>query len=150
MGGNKLLVDKALQLAIKAHDGQYNQYNGEPYILHPIRVWIATRDSGLDEIHQATALLHDVLEDTSLSVMDLLDEFPTEVVEAVTVLTKRKGVSNEQYYEKVRRHPVARRVKIVDIQENFGRNHLIEDEETRLRMAKKYSKGIDILCRTRS
>lgn len=149
MGGNKLLVDKALQLAIKAHDGQYNQYNGEPYILHPIRVWIATRDSGLDEEHQATALLHDVLEDTGVSVIDLLDDFPTEVVEAVTVLTKRKGVTNEQYYLKVKKHPIARRVKIIDIQENFGRNHLIEDEETRLRMAKKYSLGIDILCRTK-
>lgn len=144
---SKHLVDKAMRWAILHHHGQYNQHNGEPYILHPMRVWMATRDGGLDEIHQAVALLHDILEDTDISALDFVNAFPAEVVEAVLALTKRNGETNEEYYNRVSGNLIARRIKIHDIQENFGRNHLIRDEATRLRMAKKYSLGMDILCR---
>ena len=62
-------------------------------------------------------------------------------------MTKRKGETNEDYYWRVKQNPHATRVKICDLLDNFGRNHLVEDEEKRLRMAAKYSLGFDILCR---
>ena len=141
------LVDKAMQVAIIAHNGQFNKHDGEPYILHPMRVFIATRNGGLDEEHQATAWLHDTIEDTWVTADYLFAHgFGVNVIEAVMSLTKRKGDTNEEYYRRL--HGISRRVKIHDINENFGRTHMITDPATRERMTKKYSLGLDILCRT--
>lgn len=143
------LVDAAMALALRAHAEQINKHDGEPYVLHPMRVFIAVRDGGLDEEHQATAWLHDTVEDTWVTSDYLLSEgFPMSVIHAVYALTKRRGETNEQYYNRVKVDLMARRVKIHDVQENFGRCHMISDPATRERMTKKYSMGLDILCRT--
>lgn len=141
------IVDAAMAVAIRFHNGQQNTHTNEPYILHPMRVYITTRDGGLDEIHQAVAWLHDTLEDTELTYHEIQAWFGSEVVWAVDAMTKRKGETNFDYYHRVKGNSVARRVKIHDIGDNFGRNHFIEDDATRLRMAAKYSLGMDILWR---
>jgi (p)ppGpp synthase/HD superfamily hydrolase len=138
-------LDKALEFAVAKHSSQLNKYSGEPYILHVYRVYKGVRDAGFSEVFQKVALLHDVLEDTDATFTDLLKEFGVEVAHAVDALSKRNGESNEQYYYRVRANEIAAVVKFYDIKDNFRRNHLIEDADTRLRMAKKYSLGIDIL-----
>lgn len=140
------LVDHAETVALRGHFGQVNHHDGEPYILHVQRVFIATRDAGLSELHQAVAWLHDVLEDTPVTISDLQREFPAfGIVVAVVALTKVKGESNEDYYTRVATNEIARAVKLHDLHDNFGRNHLIADEATRLRMGFKYSMGIHML-----
>jgi (p)ppGpp synthase/HD superfamily hydrolase len=155
------IVDAARQIAISAHGGDRNKHDGEIYLLHLDRVYVNVRDAGGTEVQQAIAWLHDVLEDTSMTIQRLGEIFvelihshglrlsigdDIRVISAVDVLTKMKGESNIDYYHRVKMNPDARFVKLNgDIVDNFRRNHLIADEETRLRMAKKYSLGVDIL-----
>lgn len=138
-------VDLAMAYAMRFHNGQVNTYDGEPYVLHVQRVALHVRDRGLDATHQAVAWLHDTLEDTDLTPQELNAVFPPEIVAAVIALTKVKGQSNEEYYRNLTRNPIAARVKISDIIDNFSRNHMITDDATRLRMGAKYSLGLDIL-----
>ena len=72
------LTIKAIKIAYKAHEGQYDQ-SGVPYILHPVHL----AEQMTDETTTCIALLHDVLEDTALTLPDLEAEFPREITEAV-------------------------------------------------------------------
>ena len=76
------LTIKAIKIAYKAHEGQYDQ-SGVPYILHPVHL----AEQMTDETTTCIALLHDVLEDTALTLPDLEAEFPREITEAVQLLT---------------------------------------------------------------
>lgn len=142
------IKESAMMIALNAHHGVVNKHNGEPYILHVARVALACEYAGLDDKHIAVAWLHDAVEDTDLTIAELHVYFPDapEVVQAVSYLTKIPGEANRDYYERLRECQMAARVKIRDIHDNFSRNHLIEDDEPkRLRMAAKYSLGLDIL-----
>ena len=71
-------LEKAIAIAAAAHAGQVDKA-GQPYILHPIRVMLSVTGSHA----QMAAILHDVVEDTSVTVDQLVDEgFPAEVVTA--------------------------------------------------------------------
>lgn len=146
-------VDIAIQLALKSHHGVTNKHDGEPYILHVHRV---ASNFDTRSFECAVAWLHDSVEDTDLTLRDINkalhshqigQEDCNTILDAVDAMTKRRGESNSEYYQRVRRNEIARNVKIADIHDNFGRNYLIEDEATRLRMAKRYSQGIEALCR---
>lgn len=141
------LLDAAIDLALISHHGQTNHHDGEPYILHVLRVARSVRDAGLDERHQAVAWLHDAVEDTNLTIDQLHSFFPDDpdVVAAVAALTKKSGQSNEEYYDNLTKFPMAARVKLRDIEDNFRRNHMIQDDAKKLRMAAKYSLGMDKL-----
>lgn len=139
------VVDLAMAVALREHNGQVNKHDGEAYITHVHRVATHVRDRGLDETHQAVAWLHDVLEDTAYTAAELSRSFSAEIVAAVLALTKVKGQTNEEYYSALRDNPIAARVKISDMIDNFSRNHMITDDATRLRMAEKYSLGLYIL-----
>lgn len=109
------LIDTALTLALKAHAGQRDKA-GAAYIKHPLRVMNQLQD----EREQATALLHDVLEDSSLTSDDLRQAgIPDEVIQAVELLTRDFGESYEQYLERVRANPIARAVKLADLNDNL-------------------------------
>ena len=146
------LVDRALIIAVDAHAGVRNKHDDSLYIQHPLAVWRLCRDEGLGEIEQAIALIHDVPEDSHWTIGDLTPWFQDEpmVLIGVEAITKRKGESNEDYYHRVDGVPHAARVKLRDMHHNFMRNHLIEDEAKRARMARKYSLGMDILGHHRS
>lgn len=82
-----LLIDEAFRTARDAHDGQ-NRKSGEPYICHPIAIAETLAHMRMDAASIATALLHDVLEDTLISYEDLLQEFGIEIAQLVLGLTK--------------------------------------------------------------
>ena len=76
-----------------------------------------------DPVDQTTAVLHDVVEDTEITMDDLRDAgYRPEIVDAIDALTHRTEDSYEQYIESVARNPVARRVKIADLEENLANN----------------------------
>lgn len=79
------LYEKALQIATGAHEGQRDK-GGHPYIGHPLAV--AGKLAKPEE--KVTALLHDVVEDTEVTLEDLRKEFPEMIVTAVDLLTKKK------------------------------------------------------------
>ena len=112
------LTNKALIYAYNAHHGQLD-YNGIPFIFHPLHL----AEQMDDEISCCAALLHDIVEDTALTLDDLRKEFPEEVVEIVSLLTH--GDSAEYNYEDyfdyiraIRAHPTARKIKLADISHN--------------------------------
>ncbi|HHE55940.1 MAG TPA: HD domain-containing protein, partial [Caldithrix abyssi] len=80
-------LEKALALALKAHAGQKDKAD-QPYILHPLRVMVQMEDSRA----KIVALLHDVLEDSEITLNELSQAgFEDEILQAVDCLTKRDG-----------------------------------------------------------
>ena len=76
-----------------------------------------------DPVDQMAAVLHDVVEDTACTLDDLRDAgYRPEVVDAIDALTHHFHDSYERYIENVARNPVARRVKIIDLEENLSNN----------------------------
>lgn len=105
----------ALEIAKKAHDGQVDK-GGCAYIGHPLAV-AAKMDT--DE-EKAVALLHDVVEDSPYTLEDLRKAgFPCDIVDAVGVLTKKKGADYAAYLNEVKKNPLARKVKMEDLRHNM-------------------------------
>ncbi|MBM4414783.1 MAG: HD domain-containing protein [Chloroflexi bacterium] len=113
-------LDDALAIALAAHRGQVDKA-GEPYILHPLRVMLRMRS----ETERIVALLHDVVEDSDRTLDDLRrDGFADEVVASVGHLTRHEGELYEHFIERVRPHPLARRVKLADLEDNLALTRL--------------------------
>lgn len=92
------LVVKAYEFAKHAHHEQYRK-SGEPYIIHPIQVAGILADLEMDPATVAAGFLHDVVEDTNVSLQDIEDAFNGEVamlVDGVTKLGKIKYKSHEE------------------------------------------------------
>ncbi|MGB9679363.1 MAG: RelA/SpoT family protein [Thermoanaerobacteraceae bacterium] len=81
------IIYKAYNYALKAHEGQ-NRNSGEPYIIHPVEVAYILADLELDLTTIAAGLLHDVVEDTSVTYDDISKEFGNEIAELVDGVTK--------------------------------------------------------------
>ena len=115
------LTNKAMRIAYQAHHGQYD-VNGVPYIFHPYHV----AEQMPDEITTCVALLHDVIEDTSVTIEELEQVFPTEVTEALRLLTHEKDTDYISYIEKIKTNPVARTVKLADIEHNSDTSRITD------------------------
>lgn len=132
------IAARAEALARAAHLGQVDKA-GHPYADHPARV--AARVRG-DAACEAAAWLHDVVEDTSVTLTELAAHFPREVVTAVDALTKRPGEPAENYYQRVAADPIARKVKLADLADNSDPARLTQlDGATQTRLAAKYVAG---------
>lgn len=107
------LLEQAISLAATKHAGQVRK-DGSPYIWHPIRIATMIRDNGGDEIEQIVALLHDVVEDTDVSVGEIMEIFGAEVADAVALLTKKKGEDETEYIRNILLNPIAVKVKTCD------------------------------------
>jgi (p)ppGpp synthase/HD superfamily hydrolase len=128
-------IEKALQIAAGAHEGQKDK-NGQPYILHPLRVMNAVEG----EPAKIVAILHDVIEDTSVTSEDLKREgFEEAVVAALECLTRRKGKPYADYVIRCKGNVIARQVKLADLEDNARpsrallRPDQIEPDTARLR-----------------
>lgn len=90
--GDKVLVRKAFEVAVEAHKDMRRK-SGEPYIFHPIAVaHIAAEEIGLGTTSVVCALLHDVVEDTDLTLDDIRGMFGEKVAKIIDGLTKISGV----------------------------------------------------------
>ena len=87
------LTKKALKISFKAHKDQVDK-SGLPYVYHPFHL----AEQMNDENSTCVALLHDVVEDTDISLDDLAsDGFPAEVIEALTLMTHNDNVPYMDY-----------------------------------------------------
>lgn len=104
---------EAFRIADTYHRGQTDK-SGAPYLIHLYRV----ADSMATEAETVTALLHDLLEDTDAEE-NVLSPFSQDVQEAVRCLTRGAGEQYFAYIERVKQNPLARKVKIADIQDHL-------------------------------
>ena len=81
------LVQKALKFATHAHGDQKRKYTGEPYIVHPVEVMEIVQTVEHDEAMLAAALLHDVVEDTPVTIEEIQELFGADVASLVDDLT---------------------------------------------------------------
>ena len=72
-----------------------------------------------DEATTCTALLHDVVEDTDVTLKDLAQEFPAEIIDALRLLTHQPGVPYLDYVRALATNPIARAVKRADLRHNM-------------------------------
>ncbi len=84
---NKKRIDEAVKLATTAHDGQFRK-SGDPYITHPLAVMKIVETWGMDEDTIIAAVLHDTVEDTSVTLQDIKDRFGEQVAFLVDGVTK--------------------------------------------------------------
>ena len=113
-------IEAAYELAKKAHDGQVRS-SGDPYISHPIAVAVILVGLGMDSDTIIGALLHDVVEDTSVTLEDIEKQFGADVAELVDGVTKLANIPYssraEQQAENVRKMllAMAKDVRVVII-----------------------------------
>lgn len=135
-------IHDAIILAVEAHRGQKDKL-GVDYIYHPLRVMQAM---ATDEARMA-AVLHDVVEDTGLTLDFLAKEgYPPGVLSAVDAVTRRLGeVYLSEFIPRAKADPIGRLVKIADIQDNLARLQFLPSANERDGMATRYEKALLIL-----
>ena len=137
------LTNMAMKIAYAAHHGQVD-YNGIPYIFHPIHL----AESMDDEYSCCVALLHDVVEDTDVTLEQLTAIFPKEVTDAVALMTHNDNADYFDYVRAIKTNPIARKVKLADLAHNSDQTRCIGSDLTEERKAKwrtKYEKATKIL-----
>lgn len=132
----------AMICAFLAH-GNKKDKEGAPYYRHPLNVARYLKEKN----EKIVAMLHDVLEDSSITEENLQAMgFSDEVITAVKALTRGKLQSYRSYLEQVCMNPLAKIVKLADIQDNINPDRLEKlDAVTRTRLKNKYEKAIDFL-----
>ena len=98
------LLIKAILLATEKHANQFDK-SGVPYILHPLTVmgFIKEEDYKFNISCKIVAVLHDIIEDTDVTVEYLLKEgFPYYIVEAIDLVTKKEGLSKNKYFKELK------------------------------------------------
>lgn len=106
----------AIELAISAHNGQFDTHNGRPYIEHPFRVM----NAGHTLQEKIVGVLHDVVEDSDMTLTQLKESgFSEEIVDAVDSMTKRENESYDDYILRVQKNPIGVRVKMNDLTDNM-------------------------------
>ena len=107
-------IDKALALVTKKFHGVTDQ-DGEPYLMHCLRVM-----DGVDLPEaQLVGLMHDLVEDTDVTIEDLKQmEFDPATIEAVDLITHREEDSYADYVVKLKPNPLARSAKLSDLRDN--------------------------------
>lgn len=138
-------LDIAIQLATRAHTGQFDKA-GQPYILHPLRVMLGVESEDPEILLAAriTAILHDTVEDTCITLESLRAMgFSAKVVSAINTLTKQEGENYAQFIDRCALNPIARVVKISDLLDNMNLTRLNrEPTERDLKRTEKYREAL--------
>ncbi len=137
------LLDNAIQIAARAHAGQTRR-NGTPYVLHPIRVMLRQQDPEA----MIAGVLHDVVEDTDVTLEDLQREgFSEGVLAAIRLLTHEDDVPYADYVRAIADDPIAHAVKLADLEDNMNVRELPSVTDRDLTRMAKYHKAWQTLSK---
>lgn len=139
------ISERALIVATDAFLGRLDR-SDEPAIFHSLRVGLAFQS----DLSRAVGFLHDVVEDTHITLQDLTDlGFPTEVTDAVEALTRREEERYFDYIQRVSRNRIAHAVKIADLKDNMDRLIRLAPREPAVvsSLMKRYQKAFTLLVR---
>ncbi|TEU14467.1 MAG: GTP pyrophosphokinase [Anaerolineales bacterium] len=136
-------LEDAILLAVQAHQGQKDKA-GAPYILHPLRVMFRMGS----DVEMMVAILHDVLEDTQYTLLDLQQAgYLEQVLEALDCLTRRENETYEEFIERVETNPLARKVKIADLEDNMDIRRISAPQEKDMERLKRYRRAWSALTK---
>lgn len=135
------MTKKALKLSFEAHKDQVDK-SGMPYVYHPFHL----AEQMNDENTTIVALLHDVAEDTNITVDDIRKMgFSEEVCVALKLMTHDENVPYMDYVKKLKDNPIAKAVKLADLKHNSDLTRLDIVDEKVLKRVDKYKMAIGIL-----
>ena len=141
---NRGSLERAIELAIKHHKGQVDKA-GQPYILHPLRLMMSV-DKNDEKI---VAVMHDIVEDTEITLNDLQNEgFTKKVIDAIECVTKRKGEDYESFIDRISQNSLATKVKLADLEDNMDLSRLSEVTDKDLERLEKYKKAKERLLKS--
>ncbi len=130
-----------LRIAYNAHNGQLDK-SDVPYIFHPFHL----AEQMKTEHEVIVALLHDVVEDTDVTLEDLAAEgFPRDVLEAVRLLTHDRSVPYMEYIAGLKDNALAKKVKMADLLHNSDVTRLEGIDEEAGKRLKKYGAALQML-----
>ena len=139
------LTKKALRLCFDAHKEQTDK-TGVPYVFHPFHL----AEQMTDEISTVCALLHDVVEDTEITLEDLSRMgFPAEVTDVLRLLTHDPAIPYFDYVRALSVNPIARKVKLADLAHNsdLSRMDASEIDDWARKRTQKYQTAIEMLSK---
>lgn len=132
------LLEKALVLMVNSHSGQFDK-GGNPYQLHPLAVMAILNSN--DEELQCIALLHDTVEDSYVTFVQLEElGFTKRIIDAVRLLTKQRGQTYEEYCEGLFTNIDAMKVKMADLTHNSDIRRLKGIRDKDIERMVKYQK----------
>lgn len=131
---------KAMNIVYSAHNGQKDK-SGVPYVFHPFH--LAEQMETEDEC--IVALLHDVVEDTRITIENLATEFSDNIIQAIKLLTHDDSVPYMDYIKKIKLNPLAKKVKLADLEHNSDTTRLENPTEKDIKRWEKYREAKEIL-----
>jgi (p)ppGpp synthase/HD superfamily hydrolase len=132
------LLERAIAIAEQQHAGQVDKA-GRPYIEHPLRV-MNTMSSDAERI---VAVLHDVIEDTNLTLNQLAAEgFPGYVLDALDSVTRRAAETYDAFVARAAKDPIGRRVKYADLQDNANLARIAAPTAADMARTEKYRRAM--------
>ncbi|MDE6732911.1 MAG: HD domain-containing protein [Oscillospiraceae bacterium] len=135
------LLELAIKVATEAHKGQTDK-GGNPYIEHPKAV--AAQVNNIE--HKIVAYLHDVIEDTEITLDDLSEMgFTYRIVNSVRLLTRTDTLTYKEYLKRLKADDNARHVKIADLRHNMDISRIPEPTEKDYKRLEKYKKSLEFL-----
>jgi len=135
------MTKKAMKIAFDAHKEQKDK-SGMPYIYHPVHL----AEQMLDEETTCVALLHDLIEDTDWTFEELEKQgFNRNIIEALKLMTHDDCVPYLDYVENIKSNPIARVVKLADLNHNSDLTRLEEIDKKAIERVEKYKKAIELL-----
>jgi (p)ppGpp synthase/HD superfamily hydrolase len=130
---------KAMILMYENHKNQFDK-SGIPYIFHPWHV----AEKMVDEDTTIVALMHDLIEDTNITIEEISSMgFNDKVVTALSLLTHEKNTNYFEYIEKLSKNKIARKVKISDLEHNMDLTRLNEVTRQDPKRIAKYKKYVE-------
>ena len=124
----------ALELAVEKHKNQTDKA-GNPYILHPLHVM----ENVNSKEGKIVAILHDIIEDTDITEDYLFKiGLSKRIVDAVVALTRSEDIDYQEYIKNLSSNPLAKEVKLADLEHNMDLKRLPTLEEKDLERNRKY------------
>lgn len=144
---NELLF-KSIDIANKNHFKQFDKA-GIPYILHPLAVMnlIKEDDFVFNLSCKIVAVLHDIIEDTNITKEYLLTIFPSFIVEAIDILSKKEGQSKNSYFKEVKSNRISRIVKLADLTHNIDISRIENPTEKDYKRVEVYKEKYKFLSK---
>lgn len=135
-------LERAIEIAVSAHKGQVDKA-GRPYILHVLQVMMA----GKTEEEKIVGALHDVVEDTDWTFERLKKEgYSDTIIEALKCVTKTsENEDYEAFTERVKKNPLAIRVKLNDLRSNMDLTRIDKIKEKDVERYNRYLKAYNEL-----